>query len=49
MVLACRSIIRIVGPMAADKYLADEKIRYAVMRGSPNRPNAPAARQTFPT
>jgi uncharacterized protein with HEPN domain len=32
MVLACRSIIRFVGDMALDDYLADEKTRYAVMR-----------------
>ena len=33
MVLACRSIIRFVGGMSLDSYLADEKTRYAVMRG----------------
>ena len=33
MVLACRSIIRFVEGMTLDGYLADEKTRYAVMRG----------------
>jgi uncharacterized protein with HEPN domain len=33
MVLACRSIIRFVDGMTLDAYLADEKTRYAVMRG----------------
>lgn len=32
MVLACRSIIRFVGGMTLEGYLADEKTRYAVMR-----------------
>ncbi len=32
-VLACRSIIRFVDGMGLDDYLADEKTRYAVMRG----------------
>jgi uncharacterized protein with HEPN domain len=30
---ACRSIIRFVGGMELDAYLADERTRYAVMRG----------------
>ncbi len=33
MVQACRSIIRFVNGMSMDTYLADEKTRYAVMRG----------------
>ena len=33
MVLACRSIIRFVEGMTIEAYLADEKTRYAVMRG----------------
>ena len=33
MVLARRSIIRFAGGMSLDDYLADEKTRYAVMRG----------------
>jgi uncharacterized protein with HEPN domain len=33
MVMACRSIIRFVDGMTLDDYLADEKTRYAVMRG----------------
>jgi uncharacterized protein with HEPN domain len=33
MVLACRSIIRFTEGMTLDEYLADEKTRYAVMRG----------------
>ena len=33
MVMACRSIIRFVEGMTLDTYLADEKTRYAVMRG----------------
>jgi uncharacterized protein with HEPN domain len=33
MVMACRSIIRFVEGMTLDGYLADEKTRYAVMRG----------------
>jgi len=33
MVLACRSIIRFTEGMMLDDYLADEKTRYAVMRG----------------
>jgi uncharacterized protein with HEPN domain len=33
MVLACRSIIRSAEGMTLDVYLADEKTRYAVMRG----------------
>lgn len=33
MVLACRSIIRFAEGMTLDDYLADEKTRYAVMRG----------------
>jgi uncharacterized protein with HEPN domain len=33
MVMACRSIIRFVEDMSLDAYLADEKTRYAVMRG----------------
>ncbi|HET7882908.1 MAG TPA: DUF86 domain-containing protein [Acetobacteraceae bacterium] len=32
MVQACRSIMRFVGTMTLDEYLADEKTRYAVMR-----------------
>jgi uncharacterized protein with HEPN domain len=32
-VLACRSIIRFAEGMALDDYLADEKTRYAMMRG----------------
>jgi len=33
MVLACRSVIRFAEGMTLDAYLADEKTRYAVMRG----------------
>jgi uncharacterized protein with HEPN domain len=33
MVTACRSIIRFAEGMTIDDYLADEKSRYAVMRG----------------
>jgi uncharacterized protein with HEPN domain len=33
MVMACRSIIRFAQGMTLDDYLADEKTRYAVMRG----------------
>jgi len=33
MVMACRSIIRFAQGMTLDAYLADEKTRYAVMRG----------------
>jgi uncharacterized protein with HEPN domain len=33
MVDACRSIIRFVDGMTLDSYLADEKTRFAVMRG----------------
>ena len=33
MVMACRSIIRFAEGMTLDEYLADEKTRYAVMRG----------------
>jgi uncharacterized protein with HEPN domain len=33
MVMECRSIIRFVEGMTLDGYLADEKTRYAVMRG----------------
>ena len=33
MVQACRSIIRFANGMSLDTYLADEKTRYAVMRG----------------
>jgi uncharacterized protein with HEPN domain len=33
LVAACRSIIRFVEGMSLDAYLADEKTRYAVMRG----------------
>jgi uncharacterized protein with HEPN domain len=33
MVMACRSIIGFVDGMTLDDYLADEKTRYAVMRG----------------
>jgi uncharacterized protein with HEPN domain len=33
MVMACRSIIRFATGMTLDAYLADEKTRYAVMRG----------------
>lgn len=33
MVGACRSIIRFVDGMTLDAYLADEKTRFAVMRG----------------
>lgn len=33
MVEACRSIIRFVEGMSLDDYLADEKTRFAVMRG----------------
>jgi uncharacterized protein with HEPN domain len=33
MVMACRSIIRFADRMTLDDYLADEKTRYAVMRG----------------
>jgi uncharacterized protein with HEPN domain len=33
MVMACRSIIRFAEGMTLDDYLADEKTRYAVMRG----------------
>lgn len=33
MVQACRSILRFVEGMALDDYLADEKTRFAVMRG----------------
>jgi uncharacterized protein with HEPN domain len=31
--MACRSIIRFVDGMTLDDYFADEKTRYAVMRG----------------
>jgi uncharacterized protein with HEPN domain len=33
MIMACRSILRFAGGMTLDDYLADEKTRYAVMRG----------------
>ncbi len=33
LVAACRSIIRFTAGMSLDDYLADEKTRYAVMRG----------------
>ena len=33
MVMACRSIVRFAEGMTLDDYLADEKTRYAVMRG----------------
>jgi uncharacterized protein with HEPN domain len=33
MVAACRSILRFVDGMTLEAYLADEKTRYAVMRG----------------
>ena len=33
MVAACRAIIRFVEGMALDDYLADEKTRFAVLRG----------------
>jgi uncharacterized protein with HEPN domain len=33
MVMACRPIIRFAQGMTLDDYLADEKTRYAVMRG----------------
>jgi uncharacterized protein with HEPN domain len=33
MVLACRSVMRFVEGMTLEAYLADEKTRYAVMRG----------------
>ncbi len=33
MVMACRSILRFTEGMTLDAYLADEKTRYAVMRG----------------
>ncbi len=33
MVMACRSIIRFTDGMTLDDYLADEKTRFAVMRG----------------
>lgn len=33
MVLACRSILRFVEAMSLNDYLADEKTRFAVMRG----------------
>jgi uncharacterized protein with HEPN domain len=33
MVMACRSIIRFAEGLTQDDYLADEKTRYAVMRG----------------
>ncbi len=33
MVLACRSMMRFVDGMSLEAYLADEKTRYAVMRG----------------
>lgn len=33
IVLACRAIIRFVEGLELDDYLADEKTRYAVMRG----------------
>jgi uncharacterized protein with HEPN domain len=33
MVMACRSIIRFAQGMTLDDYLAEEKTRYAVMRG----------------
>ena len=33
MVMACRSIMRFVEGMTLESYLADEKTRYAVLRG----------------
>ncbi len=33
IVRACRSIVRFVEGMTLEAYLADEKTRYAVMRG----------------
>ncbi len=33
MVMACRSILRFVEGLTLEQYLADEKTRYAVMRG----------------